>query len=192
MELSSKILEQIAFITRPNIDEHMSIIMNKSTHKEHLSQPLQTNIKQFEITVTKLTGYNGIFIVTNKNNYFSLNASFNDNDFNQVTPPQKSFEIESLHNQLSRIIIEEGFLTEVNYPITIKPNPSILRVFVEISSKNRSSQIILTLDDSKRDLLGFEPKVIQEEYESSGYPVDILSFDNFFSLSQGKFPKEDF
>ena len=35
-------LEQIAFITRSRIDEHMLIVMDKSTHEKHLSQPLQT------------------------------------------------------------------------------------------------------------------------------------------------------
>ena len=37
--------------------------MDKSTHEEHLSQPLQTNNKQFKIAVTFLSGYNGIFNV---------------------------------------------------------------------------------------------------------------------------------
>ena len=47
MELPSKFLEQIAFNTRPKIAEHMLIVMDKSTHEEHLSQPLQTNNEQF-------------------------------------------------------------------------------------------------------------------------------------------------
>ena len=45
MELPSKLLEQIAFNTRSRIKEHISIPMDKSTHEEHLSQPLQTNNK---------------------------------------------------------------------------------------------------------------------------------------------------
>ena len=61
MEPSSIILEQIAFNTRPKIEEHMLIVLDKSTHKEHLSQPLQINIKQFKIAVTFSTGYNGVF-----------------------------------------------------------------------------------------------------------------------------------
>ena len=48
----------------------MLIVMDKSTHEEHLSQPLQTNNKQFKIAVTFLTGYNGIFNVTNGSNNF--------------------------------------------------------------------------------------------------------------------------
>ena len=45
MELPSNLLEQIAFNTRPKIEEHMLFIMDKSTHEEYLSQPLQTNNK---------------------------------------------------------------------------------------------------------------------------------------------------
>ena len=52
MELPCKLLEQIAFNTRPKTEEHMLIVMEKSTHKERLSQTLQTNYKQFKITVT--------------------------------------------------------------------------------------------------------------------------------------------
>ena len=70
MELPSKILERIAFNTRAKIEEHMLVVMDESRHEEHLSQPLQTINEQFEIAVTFLTGYNGIFNVTNSNNKF--------------------------------------------------------------------------------------------------------------------------
>ena len=70
MDLPSKLLEQIAINTRPEIEEHMLIVMDKSTHEEHLYQPLQTSNKQFEIAVTFLTGYNGIFKITKSNNKF--------------------------------------------------------------------------------------------------------------------------
>ena len=70
MELPSKLLEQIAFNTRPKIEKHMLIIVDKSTHEEHLSQPLQTNNKQFKIAVIFPTGYSGIFKVVSSNNKF--------------------------------------------------------------------------------------------------------------------------
>ena len=71
MELPSKILEQISFITRSRIEEHMFIVMDKSTHGEHLSQPLQTTNKQFKIAVLFLTGYNGMFNITDKKKFIS-------------------------------------------------------------------------------------------------------------------------
>ena len=48
----------------------MSIVMDKNTHEEHLSQQLQINHKHFKIAVTFLTGYNGVFNVTDKNKKF--------------------------------------------------------------------------------------------------------------------------
>ena len=63
MELPGKFLEQLAIKTRPKEEEHLLIVIDKSTHEEHLSQPLQTNNKQFKIAVTFLIGYNGIFNV---------------------------------------------------------------------------------------------------------------------------------
>ena len=56
MEFPSKILEQLEFNTKPKIEELMLDSPNKSYHAEHLSQPLQTANKQFEIAVTFLTG----------------------------------------------------------------------------------------------------------------------------------------
>ena len=52
MELPSKLLEEIAFNTRPKREEHISVAMDENTHEEHLSQPLQTNNKQFKLAVT--------------------------------------------------------------------------------------------------------------------------------------------
>ena len=48
MELPSKTLERIAYNTRPKIEEHVLVVMDKSTHEEHLSQPLQTNKKTIQ------------------------------------------------------------------------------------------------------------------------------------------------
>ena len=85
MELPSKLLEQIAYSTRRRIEEHMLIFMDKSTHEEHLIQPLQTNKKQFKIAITFLTGYYGIFNVTNRNIKFYFKKALIDEDFIQIT-----------------------------------------------------------------------------------------------------------
>ena len=42
MELSSKVLGLIAFNTKSKIEEHLLDVMDTSSHREHLSQPLQT------------------------------------------------------------------------------------------------------------------------------------------------------
>ena len=56
MELPNESLEQRIFITGPEIEKPMLIVLDKSTHEEHLFQPLQTNNKQFNIAVTFLIG----------------------------------------------------------------------------------------------------------------------------------------
>ena len=155
MELPSKLLEQIAFNTRPKIEEHMLIVMDKSTHEEHLSQPLQTNIKQFKIAITFLTGYNGIFNVTNANNKFYITKSISDEDgFVQITISPGAYEIESLNNEIKRIIIDEGYYNELTYPFKIKPNFSTLGSIIEISTQG--PVITFVPDDSITELLGFK------------------------------------
>ena len=80
MELPSKFLEQFALNTRPKIEEHILVAMDKSTHEERLSRVLQTNVKQFNIATTFLTVYSGIFNVTNPNIKFYLMKSITDED----------------------------------------------------------------------------------------------------------------
>ena len=177
MELPSKLLEQIAYNTRSKIEEHMLIVMNKSTHEEHLFQPLQTNNKQFKIAVTILTGYNGIFNITSTNNKFYFMKSISDEDgYIQMSIPPGAYEIENLNNEVKRIMIDEGQYTEANYPFTIKPNFSTLGSIIEISPQG--PKISFMFDESIRDLLGFNARTLYEEYTLSNNPVDILSFDN--------------
>ena len=178
MELPSKLLEQIAFKTRPKIEEHMLIVMDKSTHEEHLSQPLQTNIKQFKIVVTFLTGYNGIFNVTNDKNKFYFKKAIKDDDHIIITIPPGAYESESLINEIKRIIVDQEHYTEANYPFNIKPYFSTLGSIIEISTQG--PVITFVPDDSIGDLLGFNKTTKFEKYNLSPNPVDILSFDNIF------------
>ena len=192
MELPSKLLEQIAFNTRPKTEEQIFIVMNKRTHEEHLSQPLQTNNKQSKIAVTFLTAYNGIFNITSKkNNFYFSKSILDDNHFNHITIPQGAYEIESLNKEIKRIIIDEGYFTTSDYPFLIKPNFSTLGCIIEIS--NEESAISFSPDDSIRDLLGFNKTSIYEKYNLSPNPVDLISFDNIFietTIAQGKIFKQ--
>ena len=98
MELPSKLLEQIAFNTRPKlvayVKKSMLILMDKSTHEEHLSQTLQSINKQFKKAVTFLTAYNGIFNITFPNNKFRFKKTItNEEDFFQITIPKGAYKI---------------------------------------------------------------------------------------------------
>ena len=186
MELPSKLLEQIAYNTRSRIEEHILIVMHKSVHEEHLFQPLQTKNKQFKVGITFLSGYNGIFNVTNRNNKFYFKKNLIDEDFIQITIPSGAYEIESLNNEIKRIIIDKEYYTIESYPITIKPNFSTLGSIVEI--KPQGAIIGFVFDDSIGSLLGFDETILYEEYNLSPNPVDILSFDNIFletDIAQG-------
>ena len=186
MELPSKLLEQLAFNTRPKIEEHMLIIMDKSIHEEHLFQPLQTNNKQFKIAINFLSVYNGIFNVTNKNNKFYFKKNLINENFIQIRIPEGAYEIESLNNEIKRILIDKEHYTEANYPFIIKPNFSNLGSIITISSQGPI--IGFVFEDSIGTLLGFNETILYEEYNLSPNPVDILSFDNIFletDIAQG-------
>ena len=77
----------------------MLVVMDKSTHEVHRSQPLQTNNKQFKLAVTFLTGYNGNFNVTNENNKFYFLKSITDEDgYMQITISPGAYELKKLNN----------------------------------------------------------------------------------------------
>ena len=80
--------------------------------------------------------------------------------------------------EIKRIIFDEENYTESNYPFTIKPNFSTLGSIIERSIQG--PVITFVPDDSIRDLLGFNKTTINEEFNLSPNPVDILSFDDIF------------
>ena len=165
----------------------MLVFTDKSTHEEHLSQPLQTNNKQFKIAVTFLTGYNGFFNVTNSNNKFCFTTPFSDIQPIFIIIKPGVCELESLDAEINRISINDRYFREDGYPFRIKPNFSKLGSNIEIDV-GIGRQISFTHNVIIRDLLGFKPKVVPDECILSDYPVDILSFDNIFlecDIAQG-------
>ena len=119
MDLPSKIIEQIAYNTIDKIEEHMLIVMDESAHEQHLSKSLQTNNKQFKLAVTFLTGYYGIFNVTNKNNKIYFTKPINDEEPRQVTTLPCAYELENLDKEIKRVIIQEGHYTDETYRFII-------------------------------------------------------------------------
>ena len=81
-----------------------------------------------------------------------------------------------MNNETKRIIIEEGYFTEVDYPFGIKPKFSTLVSNLELSTKR--AVIIFVPVDNIRDLERFKKTTKYEECNLSTSPVDILSFDN--------------
>ena len=143
MELPNDLLEQLAFKRRPKIEEHMLIVMDKSTHEGHLAQPLQTN-NQFKIAITFLSGYNGFINVTNENNKFIFISVFEGVEHNVIELDPGAYDLESLNAEIKRVIIDKGFIKEEVYPGTIKPIFSISGSIIEIEP-GRGLQLIFVL-----------------------------------------------
>ena len=100
----------------------MIIVTDNATHEETLSQLLQTNILQFEIGVTILTGYNDIFIVTNKTKKYIFISVFEAFDYTVIRIPPRAYKIASLNDEFKRTFKEEEYVTEEDYPLKIKRN----------------------------------------------------------------------
>ena len=179
MELPSKFLEQIAHNTTPKMEEHLLIVMDKSTREEHLSQPLQTDKKLFKSPVTFLISFNGNFNVTNSsNNFYSKKTITEGDDFIQITIPPGDYEIESLNIEVRRIINDEEHFTESDYQFQINPRFSKLGCIMESSPQGPTVSFVF--DDGIRNLLGFLETILYNENILSPNLVDILSFVNIF------------
>ena len=176
--LPSKLLEQNAFETRPKIEEHMLIILNESTHEEHLFHSLQRKNREYKLAITFLTGYNGFFNVTKSKNKFHFKESVTDEAFIQIKIPNGAYEIEALNIEIKRRIIDKDLYTEADFPSIIKPTFSTLGNIVEILQP--SALIGFVFDDSIGNLLGFNETILWKVSNLSQNPVDIISFDNIF------------
>ena len=123
--------------------------------------------------------YSGIFNVTNRNNKFYFKKSFDDGKFIQIRIPEGFYEIESINNEVKRIINEKGYYTESDYPFRITPNFCTLGSIVEILSPG--PMISFVFDDCIGDLLGFNKILLWGKYNLSDNQVDI-----FNSISKSK------
>ena len=91
-----------------------------------------------------------------------------------------------MNDEIKRIIIDQNHYTQDENPFKIKRNFSTLGSVIEISPEGPI--ISFMFDDSIKDLLGFVAITLNEKYNLSTNPVDILSFDNFFiesDIAQG-------
>ena len=77
--------------------------------------------------------------MTSKNIITCFPNSITDiNGFIQTIIPQGAYDLKPLNNEIKRITLEEDLFTEVDYPITIRPNFPTLGYIAEISKKTKN------------------------------------------------------
>ena len=102
------------FVRSGSLKTHIA----SSIHEENLSQPLQTNNKEFKIANTFLAGYNGIFNITDKNKQFFFQSPLNH--FDEISISPGAYEIESLDLEIKRLIINRyAAMDDESYPFSI-------------------------------------------------------------------------
>ena len=147
-------------------------VIMKSIRFNHYKLIL-VNLKSLSVF---LTGYNVIFNVTYGNNKSIFIPVFEGAQYNLLTILPGAYEMESLNTEIKRNISDEGPFTEDEHPLTIKRNFSTLASIKKITPGSKW-QISFIQEFTLRDLSGFKPTVIHDEYNLSDNPVDTLSFD---------------
>ena len=62
----TKLMNEMVSITRPKSEEHMLVVLDKSSLGKNLCQPLQAKNKQYKNAITFSSRFNGIFNSTPK------------------------------------------------------------------------------------------------------------------------------
>ena len=131
------------------------------------------------MAVTFLTGYIGIFSVTNKNNRVLLISALEGAEHNVIRIPPGAYDSEILNAESKPIILIQACITREGNPFTVNPNYSTLICIKQIEP-GRGWPISVEQDDVLRHLSGFKPIGKHEEYNLSDKPVDIKSCDYNF------------
>ena len=133
---------------------------------------MQTNKKHFKIAIRFLTGYKGIFNVTNSNIKFYFKELITDEDFIQITFPHGAYKLESLNNELKRIIIDTTYYNENENSFTIKPNFPTLGSIIQKLPQGPINGFVF--NNNIGSLLGFHETILWQENNLSPNPVDHL------------------
>ena len=72
-----------------------------------------------------------LILLVNNNKFYFLTPI---NRLEHIKIPKGAYELESLNEEIKRIIIEEGYAKEENYPFLVKPNFSTLGSIIEFTS----------------------------------------------------------
>ena len=130
------------------IEGHVLIVMDETTHEEHLSNALQTNNEQFKTSITLLTCFNGRFIITNKYDKFYFTVSFKHDDFNVISVPLRLTKYSLSTANMNELFSKKDFLQNRKIHLQSNQNYSTLGFILKISSTFTSSQIASIADDS--------------------------------------------
>ena len=97
-------------------------------------------------------------MASKNNNFYFPKPISDENGFFQILFLKNGYDLESLNNEIQRIIIEEENYTEAKYPFTITPNFSTLGSIIGVSTQG--PVVSNEPDDSIRDLSGFKATTI--------------------------------
>ena len=134
--------------------------------------------KKYEAALLSLDTYNSIpNVIKGKNNIFKYS---NDNgaSWKVLELDTGSYELETLSDEIQRLMIINGDYDLVNskFYITISPNKSKLTSIINIT--NPDYKVDFSVSNSLASLLGFKKIVISAGYNESKNIVDIITLNS--------------
>ncbi len=177
------LLKQIELNTRrkPQITLEFKMKENKKTF--HMDVPISLEDGDYTIGLINMAVYNSIFNITEANN--NLRYSKDDGvTWIDIDIPEGAYEITQINDEIHRQLeLNDDVFNDIEsngYPIELLANLSTQKSIIELRTApniNSPFQVDLTATNSIASLLGFDPQILTEEYNTSENKVNIITID---------------
>ncbi len=177
------LLKQIELNTRrkPQITLEFKMTENKKTF--HMDVPISLEDGNYTIGLIEMAAYNSVFNITTANN--NLRYSKDDGTtWIDIDIPEGAYEIDQINDEIHRQLeLNDDVFNDPEddgYPIELSANLSTQKSIIELKTApniNSPFQVNLTATNSIASLLGFDSRILVDEYNLSENKVNIITID---------------
>ena len=140
-------------------------IGTSSNFTVYFNPPIELDLnKQYKVALVGSDIWYSWYNVTNGNNKFKYH---NGTEWKTITIPGGAYNISDLNREIKRLVKAGG---DDDDPVIIRANLNTLKSRIIIAD---GFQVDFNIDNSLRDLLGFEGKTITAGLQEGRYQVDI-------------------
>ena len=176
--MTEQFLSQIEKNTRSLPQIAMEVKFNSNFYRMSLNRSIDLSDGSYVMGVISFNTYNSIFNITEKNNLLYYNDTINNYI---ITLPYGAYEISQINEEVFRQISNVHNISDISLsPIKISANESTLHSVIDIDI---NYSIDFRKENTLRNILGFDSKVLYSGYNYSDKKVNIIDIDRIHLCS---------
>ena len=142
--------------------------------RTEFSPPLELNKPHnYQLSLINASMWYSWFNITSSNNKFKY---YNNTTWKEITVEPGAYNIVDINQIIKHHMKENGDKTDDSTPINITPNYNTLKSTIELKD---GFQIDFTIEESLREILGFDSKIVQGNgFHSSDHNVKITDIES--------------